>query len=124
MLRRTFVGLLMATAAGGLAFAQAKKKGPNGGSMTESEGHTIEFVNKGSELVFYLGDHDGGALPTKGIKGRAIVQEGGKTKTIQLAPATPNLLVGKLEAPLAPKTRVAFSAAVDDHNLQGRFVVE
>ncbi len=128
MLRRTFVAGLIAAASGGLsggvAVAQAKRKGPNGGAVVESEGHGIEFVNKADDLVFYLLDHDGSPLATKGIRARAIVQEAGKTRTIALAPAAPNLLVGKLDAPLSSKARVVFSAGLHGHNLSGRFAVD
>src|SRR5262245_18679862 len=63
----------MATTA--LAEAQAKK-GANGGTVVTSQGHPIEFVLKGQELVFYVGDHDGSPLPTKDMRGRATVQDG------------------------------------------------
>jgi hypothetical protein len=50
------------------------------------------------------------------------VQDGGKTVTINLSPAAPNMFVGKLASPLGAKARVAFSSYVDGHNLQARFV--
>jgi len=50
----------MATTA--LAEAQSKR-GANGGTVVTSEGHPIEFVLKGQELVFYVSDHDGSPLP-------------------------------------------------------------
>jgi hypothetical protein len=56
------------------------------------------------------------------LKARAIVQDGGKTVTITLSPAAPNMFVGKLAAPLGAKARVAFSSFVDGHTLQARFV--
>ena len=46
------------------------------------EGRTtipIEFVVRDQEIVFYVGDHDGKPMPTKGLKARAVVQDGGKT---------------------------------------------
>ena len=61
-------------------------------------------------------------MPTKGLKARAVVQDGGKTMTITLSPAEPNRFVGKLAAPLGPKARVVFSSVFDGHNLQARFV--
>ena len=67
------VGLtLMATAA-------AQTKGPNGGIVVKVDDHPIEFVVRDQEIVFYLGDHDGKPMPTKGLKARAVVQDGGKT---------------------------------------------
>jgi hypothetical protein len=102
--------------------AGAQTKGPNGGDVVKVEDHPIEFVLRGQEIVFYVGDHDGKPLPTKGLKARAIVQDGGKTTTITLSPAEPNMFVGKLAAPLGAKARVVFSGVIDGHSLQARFV--
>ena len=102
--------------------AGAQTKGPNGGDVVKVEDHPIEFVLRGQEIVFYVGDHDGKPMPTKGLKARAVVQVGGKTMTIALSPAAPNRFVGKLAAPLGPKARVVFSSVFDGHNLQARFV--
>ena len=105
-----------------IASTNAETKGPNGGVVVKVEDHPIEFVVRGQELVFYVGDHDGKPLPTKGLKARAIVQDGGKTITIALSPAPPNMFVGKLAAPLGAKARVVFSSVFDGHSLQARFV--
>jgi hypothetical protein len=102
--------------------AAAQTKGPNGGVVIRADDHPIEFVLREQEIVFYVGDHDGKPMPTKGLKARAIVQDGGKTVTITLSPAAPNMFVGKLAAPLGPKARVAFSSVFDGHSLQARFV--
>jgi hypothetical protein len=108
--------LMLVTSAG------AQPKGPNGGMVVKADDHPVEFVFTDQEIVFYVGDHDGKPLATKGLKARALVQVGGKTVTINLAPAEPNRFVGKLAAPLGPKARVVFSSAFDGHNLQARFV--
>ncbi len=105
-----------------VASAGAQSKGPNGGIVMKVDDHPIEFVLSDQEIVFYLGDHDGKPMPTKGLKARAVVQVGGKTMTIALSPAEPNRFVGKLAAPLGPKARVVFSSVFDGHNLQARFV--
>jgi hypothetical protein len=60
-----------------LAHAQLSK-GPNGGIVATSQGHPIELVLKGQEIVFYLRDDDGSALATKDMLGRATIQEGGE----------------------------------------------
>ena len=106
-----------------IANAGAQTKGPNGGVVVKVEDHPVEFVVRDQEIVFYVGDHDGKPLPTKGLKARAVVQDGGKTMTIALAPAEPNRFVGKLAAPLGAKARVVFSSSIDGHALQARFVV-
>ena len=110
------VSLILVTSVG------AESKGPNGGMMVKVEDHPVEFVFSDQEIVFYVGDHDGKPMSTKGLKARAVVQVGGKTMTINLAPAEPNRFVGKLAAPLGPKARVVFSSVFDGHNLQARFV--
>ncbi len=102
--------------------ADAQTKGPNGGIVVKADDHPVEFVIRDQEIVFYLGDHDGKPMPTKGLKARAVVQDGGKTSTITLSPAAPNMFVGKLAAPLGTKARVVFSSAFDGHSLQARFV--
>lgn len=105
-----------------VASAGAETKGPNGGIVVKAEDHPVEFVFSDQEIVFYVGDHDGKPMSTKGLKARAVVQVGGKTSTITLSPAEPNRFVGKLAAPLGSKARVVFSGLVDGHNLQARFV--
>lgn len=105
-----------------IAGANAETKGPNGGVVVKVEDHPVEFVLRDQQIVFYIGDHDGTPMPTKGLRARAIVQVGGKTVTIALSPAPPNMFVGKLAAPLGPKARVVFSSSVEGHNLQARFV--
>ena len=96
-------------------------KGPNGGAMVTVDNHPIEFVVRGQEIVFYIGDHDGKPNPTQGHKARAVVQDGGKTTTVALAATPPNMFVGKLPAPLGPKARVVFSGSIEGHTLQARF---
>ena len=110
------VSLTLVTSAG------AETKGPNGGMVVKVDDHPVEFVFSDQEVVFYVGDHDGKPMSTKGLKARAVVQVGGKTMTINLSPAAPNRFVGKLAAPLGPKARVVFSSVFDGHNLQARFV--
>jgi hypothetical protein len=108
----------------GVAVAQAKK-GSNGGSVVKSQGHPIEFVRKGLDITFYLGDDDGSPLPTGDLKGgRATIQDGGKTVTVPLAPASPNLMNGKLQAELSPKAIVVFSGNLHGHSLTARFTME
>ena len=105
-----------------VASAGAQTKGPNGGVVMKADDHPVEFVFNDQEIVVFVGDHDGKPMATKGLKARAVVQAGGKTMTINLAPAAPNRFVGKLAAPLGPKARIVFSSVFDGHNLQARFV--
>jgi hypothetical protein len=117
-----FALLIAMTAIASLAQAQTKK-GPNGGMVVTSQGHPIEFVLKGQDLVFYVSDDDGSALSTKEMRGRATVQDG-KTTTVPLEPAAPNMMIGKLQAPLGSKARVVFSANLHGHSLTARYVTE
>jgi hypothetical protein len=124
MLRRgLLIVLVAATTAVVAAYAQSKK-GPNGGTVITSQGHPIEFVLKEQELVFYISDDDGSPLPTKDMRGRATIQDGGKTTSISLSSAAPNMMVGKLQASVGSKARVVFSANLHGHSLTARYVTE
>jgi hypothetical protein len=118
-----FALLIVMTATASIAHAQ-QKKGANGGMVVTSQGHPIEFMVKGQDLVFYINDDDGSPLSTKEMRGRATVQDGGKTTTVPLEPAAPNMMVGKLQAPLGSKARVVFSANLHGHALTARYVTE
>lgn len=124
MLKHGLLALVIATTAA-VHIAQAQpKKGANGGMIVTSQGHPIEFVLKGQDLVFYISDDDGSPLSTKEMRGRATVQDGGKTTTVALEPAVPNKMIGKLQVPLGSKARVVFSANVHGHSLTARYVTE
>ena len=107
-----------------MALAHESAKGPNGGPVVDSAGHHVELVAKGTELVLLLTEADDRPLASAGTKNaRAIVQDGGKTATVQLQPAEPNKLVGALAQPLAPGARIVVSATMaDGHTVQARFV--
>lgn len=107
----------------GAAAAQAKK-GTNGGPVVKSEGHPIEFVRNGLDITFYLGDDDGSPLSTKDMKARATIQDAGKTVTVPLSAASPNLMRGKLSAELSPKAIVVFSGNMHGHSLTARYTAE
>lgn len=124
MLRYVLLALIAAfMAAPDLATAQAKK-GSNGGPVVTSQGHPIEFVRKGLDIIFYVSDDDGSPLATKDMRGRATIQDGGKTVTVQLAPSGPNMMVGKLQNELSPQARVVFSASLHGHSLTARYTTE
>lgn len=105
------------------ALAHDIEKGPNGGPVFDASGHHVEFVSQGAQLAFYLSDEGGRPIPSKGASGRAVVQENGKTATVQLTTADPNKLVGNVPQPLAAGARVVVSATMaDGHSIQARFV--
>lgn len=103
--------------------AQEAARGPNGGPVVNADGHLIEMVTAGTELTLFLRE-DGEPIMSAGTKNaRAVIQDGGKTQTIQLQPAVPNRLVGTLPQPLGPGARVVVSATLPDgHAVQARFV--
>jgi hypothetical protein len=118
-----FALLIVMTATASIAHAQ-QKKGANGGMVVTSQGHPIEFMVKDQDLVFYINDDDGSPLSTKEMRGRATIQDSGKTTTVPLEPAAPNMMVGKVQAPLGSKARVVFSANLHGHALTARYVTE
>jgi hypothetical protein len=104
------------------ATAHAATKGPNGGALIDVEGHHVEFVPSAGELAFYLTGEKDAPIASAGAKMKAIVQDQGKTAQIDLAPAEPNKLVGKLATPLSPGAKVVVTGTLaDGHNLQARF---
>ena len=106
------------------ADAHEMAKGPNGGPLVDSAGHHVEMVARGTELVLFVTGEGDAPHPSAGAKNaRAIVQDGGKTATIQLQAADPNRLVGALPAPLGKGARVIVTATLaDGHAVQARFV--
>ena len=114
-------GLLLAP---GLARAQ-RPPGPNGGIVVVAEGHPIELLVAGLAVTVFLNGEDGRPSPSRGASGRVVVQSGGQTATVTLAPAEPNRLVGQLAAPVAAGARMVFGGAMaDGHRVQARFVLE
>ena len=111
-------------ALGLIASAGAQTKGPNGGIVMKADDHLVKFVQRGQEIVFYLGGPDGKPLSTKGLQALALVQDGGKITNITLAPTEPNSFVGKLAAPVGTKARIVFSTRIDGQTLQARFVTD
>jgi hypothetical protein len=121
MLRRY---IAVAAIAVGLAVtAVAQSKGPNGGMVAGTGSHKTELVVSQTELVVYL-LQDGKAHETKGATLRAVVQQGGKTSTINLADQQGKRLVGKLSAPLA-KGAIVVVTGKDDHGdpVNARYVI-
>ena len=106
------------------ATAHEVARGPNGGPVVDSSGHHVEMVVRGSELVIFFTEADDKPHASAGTKNaRAIVQDGGKTATVQLQPAEPNKLAGALPQPLGSRARVVVSDTMaDGHAVRARFV--
>jgi hypothetical protein len=124
----TLKGILVALAIGASAVAanaHEVAKGPNGGKVVDIAGHHLEFTHTPSELTIYATDEADKPIATAGGKGRAVIQSGSKTAQLQLAPAEPNRLIAKLDAPLAKGAIVVVSTTFSDgHTAQARFTVD
>lgn len=109
-----------------LAWSQrAPARGPNGGMVVVADGHPIELVVEGQTVTLFLNGENGRPSPSRGASGRVVVQAGGQTATVNLAPAEPNRLVGQLAAPLAAGARMVFTGTMTDgHRIQARFTLE
>ena len=115
-------GLAVATVSA--ASAHELAQGPNGGPVADAAGHHVEFVYGASDVTFYLTEEANTPIASAGAKIKAIVQDAGKTAQVELAPAEPNKLVGKLAAPLAKGAKVVVTGALaDGHSIQAKFVV-
>jgi hypothetical protein len=123
-MKRSWIALFAAAALPLAASAHEVAKGPNGGPVVDSAGHHVEMVARGTDLILYLTEEDDKPLASAGAKNaRAVVQDGGKTTTIQLSPAEPNKLIGTLQSPLGSGARVVISVTMaDGHAVQARFV--
>jgi hypothetical protein len=102
----------------------AQQKGPNGGLVSGTGGHQTELVVTASELTVFLLE-DGKPHDSEGTTLRAVVQQGGKTTTINFADKGGNKLVAKLPAPLAKGAIVVLSGK-DHHGerLNARYVLK
>jgi hypothetical protein len=101
----------------------AQKTGPNGGLLAGKGTHQTELVVSPTELTVYI-LHDGKADDTEGFNIRAVVQEGGKTTTINFVNQNGKRLVAKLAAPLGKGTIVVLTGK-DHHGdaLNARYVI-
>lgn len=81
-------------------------KGPNGGIVADVPGGHAELVESPSELAVYLTDEDAKPMSSDKASAKATVLVGGKTETLDMAPAAPNKLTTSLGAPLAKGARV------------------
>ena len=123
MLRRiaSIVGVVALLGATAPSFAQGT--GPNGGLVAGTGSHKTELVVSPTALTVYLLE-DGKPHKSNGTTMRAVVQQGGKTITINFVDQEGKRLVGKLEAPLS-KGAIVVVTGKDHHGDQfnARYVV-
>ena len=98
--------------------------GPHGGIQVDAGDKHVELVVEGPKLAVYVTDAKHAALALAGATGRAIVQDGGRTATVALAPAEGDRLVGTAEAPVGKGARVVTSLTIAGEPVQARFVVQ
>ena len=93
------------------ASAHELAKGPNGGPVADAAGHHIEFVSSATDVTFFLTAEKDEPIASAGAKMKAIIQDAGKTTQVELSPAEPNKLVGKIAAALAAGVATAFASS-------------
>ncbi len=97
MLKYTVLALSLAIATPALAHSDSKfMKGPNGGHIVDAGGgkQHWELVASGGDLTLYVTDAAEKPVDTQGGTADAQVLVGGKTHSVQLAPAGANTLKG------------------------------
>jgi hypothetical protein len=99
---------MLAYAAPGLA-----QSGPNGGMVAGAGSHKTELVVGQTELTVYLLE-DGKPHESTGTTMRAVIQQAGKTTTVDFADQAGKKLVAKLPAPLDKGAIVVISGK--DHH--------
>ena len=124
MLRNLTLTMVCALILAAAQPALAQKTGPHGGLVAGKEGHQTELVLSASELTVYILDH-GKVHDTKDVKIKAVVQDGGKTTSIDLVAADGKRMVGKLAAPLG-KGAIVVLTGKDDHGdvISARYVLK
>ena len=110
---------LLAWAAPGLA-----QTGPNGGMVAGAGSHKTELVVGPTELTVYLLE-DGKPHESTGTTMRAVIQQAGKTTTVDFADQAGKKLVAKLPAPLDTGAIVVISGK-DHHGdrFNARYVIK
>lgn len=124
MLRKLAVVLATAGLLATAGHVLAQQAGPNGGLLGGTGGHQTELVVSPTELTVYLLE-DGKPHDSKGTSMRAVVQQSGKTTTINFADQDGKKLVAKLSAPLDKGTIVVLTGK-DHHGDQfnARYVIK
>jgi hypothetical protein len=100
------------------------QSGPNGGLVAGTGSHKTELVVGQMELTVYLIE-DGKPHESKGTTMRAVIQQGGKTTTVNFADQDGKKLVAKLPAPL-DKGAIVVLSGKDHHGdrFNARYVIK
>lgn len=102
MTKRMMIASLAASIVLAAAFAvSAHNPQPReGGRIAMAGDHHVELVTRGATVDAYLLGHDDKPIPAAGHKGLALLDVGGKTERIVLAPADGNRLSGTATMPV------------------------
>jgi hypothetical protein len=97
-------------------------RGPNGGQRIDLAGGHAELVAEGNELRLYLSDNSYRPRSAEGATGQAVVLSGGRTTTVALAVAGPDLLRGQGDFTAARGMRAVVTLTMPGQRpAQGRF---
>ena len=97
------LGLCFAPAA---AWAQAHGHSHHGGQEVKIGSYEAELVVKGSDVTLYLNDAKDQKIDASKFTATAVVlAKGNQQKTVELAPAGENRLIGKIDFPIEGKFR-------------------
>lgn len=118
----SFAALVLSPAHAQHAAGGGHIAGPNGGVVEDIGPFHAEVVARDGEIVVYLFDGKMRVADTAGAKARATIQASGKTATVDLAPAAPNVLkaTGAFAAGKGAKM-VIFLTMPGQKMVQGRF---
>jgi hypothetical protein len=104
--------------------ALAQRTGPNGGLVAGTGGHQTELLVSPTELTVFLLE-DGKPHESKGTTMRAVIQQAGKTATINFVDHKGEKLIAKLAVPL-DKGAIVVLTGKDHHGDQfnARYVIK
>jgi hypothetical protein len=121
---RKLAGLIAGLALLALAVPGLAQSGPNGGLVAGTGSHKTELVVGQAELTVYLLE-DGKPHESKGTTMRAVIQQSGKTTTLDFADQGGKKLVAKLPAPL-DKGAIVVLSGKDHHGdrFNARYVIK
>lgn len=123
MMRKRSLYVLAALWFATLQPAMAQQTGPHGGLLAGKAGHQTELVVTATELAVYIIDH-GKVHDAKGVRLRAVIQQDGKTTSVDFAVEGSRLLA-KLAAPLGAGAVVVLTGR-DEHGdvISSRYVLK
>jgi hypothetical protein len=124
MLRQIVLIAAFVASLGIAATGLAQSVGPNGGMVAGTGSHKTELVVSPTELTVFLLEN-GKAHESKGSTMRAVIQQAGKSTSVNFADQDGKKLVAKLAAPLEKGAIVVLSGK-DHHGdrFNARYVIK